>query len=205
MKSTDLQHQILKNCDDNNIPHIDENAGELLSLMVAIAKPKRLLEIGTGGAYSTYFFSANQTHDLEIDTVELNDLNYQVSKKNISLFASPEKVHLFHSDALKWLKNTTQMYDFIFVDANKRDYHTYYELCLNLLHTGGIMVFDDVLFWHKDEKAMNKVKQKDILKILLEKRLKQYFVDFTKKLQADDRVHAFLIDIGNGFLTLTKK
>jgi O-methyltransferase len=82
--------------------------------------------------------------------------------------------------------------DFIFVDADKPGYATYYEKGLALLRTGGIMLFDNVLWGGAVIDPANQTDDTNALRTVVQ------------KAQADPRVHATLVAIGDGILMVRK-
>jgi O-methyltransferase len=82
--------------------------------------------------------------------------------------------------------------DFIFVDADKPGYTTYYEKGLSLLRTGGVMLFDNVLWSGAVTNPQDQSEETVALRAVVQ------------NAQADPRVHATLVAIGDGILMVRK-
>lgn len=100
--------------------------------------------------------------------------------------------------ALATLEQLTQgkplpEFDLIFIDADKRNYPRYYEIGLNLLRRGGLMVIDNVL-WH------GKVTEVDP-----QEAQTQVLQQFNRDLAQDERVRISVIPLGDGMTLALKK
>jgi predicted O-methyltransferase YrrM len=84
-------------------------------------------------------------------------------------------------------------FDFAFIDADKRGYQAYFELCLQLVRAGGCIAVDNVLFYGKvaDEAATDKAT------LALRK--------FNADLMADERVAFSIVPIGDGMALCRKR
>ncbi len=204
-KTLEKIESVCKKC---NIPTIGVNTGEVLSLLAALHKPRKILEIGTGGGYSTIWIASKLTHNYFIDTIEKDKSVYSIAMKNITSTRFSNNIHLIHSDALTWInRKTNEEYDYIFVDGKKSEYHRYLESCRPLLRKKGLIIFDDTLFWLKkntDTARAFKTRKEKIFHILKMKRLEVYFRDFNRKFQKNSQYNAVFIPIENG-LTIGQK
>lgn len=123
--------------------------GELLKLLVSISGAKRILEIGAFTGYSAICMASGLREGGSIDTLELNDELESLMRSGWEKAGVSDKVKLHIGDARQTLLTMTEegrRFDFVFMDANKRQYCEYYKLVLPLLESGGIIVADDVLW-----------------------------------------------------------
>ncbi len=128
------------------IPIVDEEVGKFLSLLILAKQSKKVLEIGFGGGYSTLWMAKALGEEGMITSLELNtdrvDRGQRIFK-NLNLLP---KLQLLYVDALEYLRDTTEIYDFIFLDAVKRSYASYLPLIPRVLQRGGIFLADNILF-----------------------------------------------------------
>jgi predicted O-methyltransferase YrrM len=122
--------------------------GLLLSQLVAIHKPKQVLEIGTFTGYATACLLKNLLPDSEIHTIEADE---EILWKTKNFWKQHQKDHLvnwYSGNALDILANwgETKNFDFIFVDADKSNYKNYLDNTKDILNINGIMLFDNTLW-----------------------------------------------------------
>jgi predicted O-methyltransferase YrrM len=133
------------------LPAIQVSAcqGRLLEIMVRIHGARRILEIGTLGAYSTICLARGLPVDGHLVTLELEPRHAEVARANL------EKANLWHlvdlrvGPALELLPSLAtreaQPYDFIFIDADKASTADYFLWALKLSHRGTVIVVDNVV------------------------------------------------------------
>jgi predicted O-methyltransferase YrrM len=103
-----------------------------------------------------------------------------------------EKVKYMIGNAVQLIPQLNVKFDLVFIDADKENYSTYYDLIFDKLNSGGVILADNVLWSGKvlDEK-------KDVETNAL--------VEFSKKIQQDERVENILITIRDGVMMIRKK
>ncbi|MFD1268305.1 O-methyltransferase [Paenibacillus motobuensis] len=123
--------------------------GKLLNLLVQIKGAKRILEIGTLGAYSTIWIARALPSDGHIVTLELNPFHAQVAESNLSLAQLSHMVELRVGDASEQLAQMADegvdTFDFIFIDADKPNNPKYLEWALHFSHPGTVIIGDNVI------------------------------------------------------------
>lgn len=121
--------------------------GRLLKMLVTMIDPKNVLELGTFSGYSALCIAEGLSDDAQIDTVEADDELEDFIRKAIAESPNGHKVKLHIADAAEFARNCqTESYDMIFMDADKRQYPEYYELCLPLIREGGYIIADNTLW-----------------------------------------------------------
>ena len=95
--------------------------------------------------------------------------------------------------SLNELKDSSQRFDLIFIDADKENYLNYYETCLELIDKKGLIVIDNVL-WHGE--VIDDAKNDKFTNIIRE---------FNKHIKKDSRVVKNIIPIGDGLTICIKK
>lgn len=123
--------------------------GQLLKMLVRMTAPKRVLELGTFSGYSSLWMAMGLTGDARIHTIEADD---ELEDFILSAYASApaeiaDRITLHIGPALEVMKQFDPgTFDFIFIDASKREYPAYYRSALPLLRSGGYIVADNTLW-----------------------------------------------------------
>lgn len=208
VKISKILEKIATVCKRHDIPTIGVNTGEILSLLAALYQPRKILEIGTGGGYSTIWIASRLKHKYSIETIEKDRNVCSIAEKSIKSTPFSRNINVIHSNALTWLKRKRGTeYDYIFVDGKKSEYHQYLQFCGPLLRKKGLIIFDDTLFWMKgneDKAGEFKTKKERVLHGLMMKKLKIYFKDFNSTFQANPQFNVIFMPIENG-LTIGQK
>ena len=121
--------------------------GRVLKMLIQMAKPLNVLELGTFSGYATLCMAEGLSEDAEIHTFEVFDENEDFLRKWFEGSAYRDKIHLHIGDALQLVPQMQQRWDFAFIDADKREYVAYYEMLLPLMSTGGFIVADNTLWY----------------------------------------------------------
>lgn len=174
----------------NNVPIMNSQTKELIVSILEIAKPKKILEIGTAIGYSSLIFEKYTGAD--ITTIELDKDTAAIAKDNFK--KHNVNVNLINDDAMKALRNIDQGFDFVFIDANKSRYLDYFKMTSKLLNKGGIIIADNVLF--RGEVCNDDIMEKR--KNTLVKRLRNFLAYITDL----EDFNTSVIPIGDG-LTLS--
>lgn len=143
--------QTIQSLDDASIPQISvtPTQGKFLQLMLLSCKAKRVLELGTLGAYSTIWMARAIPADGKIITIEFDPHHARVASQNIAKAGFSDKIDLRGGKAMDILNELIskgeEAFDFIFIDADKPPYTEYFELALQLSHSGTIIICDNVI------------------------------------------------------------
>ena len=126
--------------------------GELLRMFSRMLRPTRILELGTFTGYSALCLAEGLAEDGELITIEHNDELEQTIRHNLSRSPLGARVQLIIGDAKEILNPTSssepgqQTFDLVFIDADKREYCTYYDLVFPLVRPGGFILADNTLW-----------------------------------------------------------
>ena len=139
--------------------------GRLLSMLVAMIKPKRILELGTYVGYSAICLAENLPEDGKLITIDIDDEIEDMAREYINASPSASKIEFIIADALKWLEECNETFDLIFIDANKRHYIEYYNAIFDKLTPGGFILADNTLWGGKvvEKVASNDYQTKGLL------------------------------------------
>ena len=120
--------------------------GRLLSMLVSMIRPRRVLELGTFTGYSALCLAETLPEGGEVHTVELDD---EMEEELEALFASSpggDRVKLHIGDAMQVIPTLDEDWDLVYIDANKRDYTAYLDLLLPRLRPGSFIIADNTLW-----------------------------------------------------------
>jgi len=117
--------------------------GRILVDLIRKIKPKRILEVGTLIGYSTILMGKNLESDAEITTIELDEEEAEIARRNIRDSEIKAKVRVLVGDALKIIPTLEGKFDLVFLDAAKNEYFRYLKLLEKNLHRGSVIVADN--------------------------------------------------------------
>lgn len=137
--------RIRREAEEQQIPIIRQETGEFLKLMLLMKKPVNILEIGTAVGFSAIFMSRMTDENTHITTIENYEPRIVRAKENIACAKAEKKITLMEGDALDILPGLTEQYDFVFMDAAKGQYGSFYKNVIGLMKKGGILLCDNVL------------------------------------------------------------
>ncbi|MBL7829817.1 MAG: O-methyltransferase, partial [Saprospiraceae bacterium] len=135
----------------NEIPNasISPNQGKFLQVLALTCNAKRILELGTLGAYSTIWLAKALPQDGKVISIEFDPFHYEIAKKNIKNAGLTAKVELRLGKALDILpeleKEHIEPFDMIFIDADKPPYTEYVQWAIKLGRPGSVIVADNVI------------------------------------------------------------
>ncbi|MGM9745452.1 MAG: O-methyltransferase [Paludibacteraceae bacterium] len=121
-------------------------AGRILKMLVRMVRPQRVLEIGTFTGYSALCLAEGLPADGHVDTIEIDDELEDFIRENICQSPYSERITLHVGDALSIIPQLDGMFDFVFIDADKRAYRDYYELVLPKVPPCGFILADNTLW-----------------------------------------------------------
>lgn len=131
---------------DHFVSIIPPEVAQFLTFLVRLSKARRILEIGTGIAYSTIWLArASAPQDGFVTTIEINDRRARTSRKNIREALLEDRITLLKGHAVDIIPELQDKYDFIFIDAAKGQYQWFFEELFPRLEPGGLLVADNVL------------------------------------------------------------
>ncbi|MFY0712844.1 O-methyltransferase [Seonamhaeicola sp. NFXS20] len=167
--------------------------GRLLSMISKLVNPKNILEIGTYTGYSALCLAEGMQKNGILHTIDVNEelVDFQRKYFDKSNYGNQIIQHL--GNALDIIPKLDKTFDLIFIDADKDNYPNYYNIIIDKLNLGGIILSDNVLW---SGKVIEELKPNDTsTKALLE---------YNKLLKEDSRLETVLLPIRDG-LTISRK
>jgi len=168
--------------------------GRVLSMFCHMIKPKRVLELGTLTGYSALCMAEALPEDAVLHTIECDEELEDFILQNFAGSDHGHKIKLHIGDALTEIKKLDEIFDLVFIDADKREYLAYYEAILPKLIAGGFILADNTLW---DGKVLKAVDSNDKQTIEIMK-----FNDFVAK---DSRVEKVMLPLRDGLTIIRKR
>ncbi|WP_109299847.1 O-methyltransferase [Aquimarina sp. AU474] len=166
--------------------------GRVLSILSKLIRPKNILEIGTYTGYSALCLAEGMQTDGVLHTIDINEELETFQRKYFDLSPYGEQIHQHVGDATQIIPKLDLKFDLIFIDADKPNYPAYFDLVINRMNPGGVILSDNVLW---SGKVIDAVAEDDFsTKALLE---------YNTLLLEDHRVETVLLPIRDG-LTISR-
>lgn len=167
--------------------------GLLLRMIVAMLRPRNILEIGTFTGYSALCMAAGLDEGGAVDTIEVDDELEPMAQSFFDSSPDGGKIRLHIGSALEIAPKLGKVFDMAFIDGDKREYPAYYRMLLGdyggpkLVHSGSILLADNILWYGK---VVEPVAHND--------RHTQAIMEFNKMVRDDDRVENFILPLRDG-------
>lgn len=169
--------------------------GSLLKMLVHMAKPHTLLEVGTFTGYSALCMAAAlPDSDARLHTVEINDELEPLIRSFFNRSPRRNQIVLHICQLDEALAKIPGEIDFVFIDADKREYIDYYEAILPRVRKGGYILADNVLW---DGHVLETPKPSD--------HHTQAVKAFNDHVAADSRVEKVIVPIRDGLTIMMKR
>lgn len=136
--------------------------GRFLSVISKMLSPNRILELGTFTGYATLCMAEGLAKDGKITTLDINEDLAYLAQKYFAESEFSEQIEFRLQDAREYLKNSDEIFDLVFIDANKSAYVDYFHLVKPRLKSGSVVLFDNVLWYGKvlEENPKSKMTKK---------------------------------------------
>jgi caffeoyl-CoA O-methyltransferase len=126
---------------------VSPDQGALLMLLARLIGASKALEVGTFTGYSAICIARGLPEDGRLTCLEVDPQFAAIAQRNIEAAGVAERVEIRLGPAKDSLEAmpAEPLYDFAFIDADKTGYPAYYELVLDRVHTGGLILLDNML------------------------------------------------------------
>lgn len=182
---------------DSYVPIIRKEMQSFLKLLLAMQKPKRILEVGTAVGFSAILMAEYNPYPCELVTIENYEKRIPIARENFVRAGKENQITLIEGDATEVLKTLDEPFDMIFMDAAKGQYINFMPDILRLLKKDGVLVSDNVL---QDGDIIESHFVVTRRNRTIHKRMREYLYELTHR---DDLTTAVL-PIGDG-ITLSSK
>jgi predicted O-methyltransferase YrrM len=182
--------------DENANMQIAPEQGQFMALLVKMLGAKRTLDIGVYTGYSSLCIGLALPREGRVVACDINREWTDMAKRYWRRAGVEEKIELHLGPAQQTLEGLLgkgrDSFDFAFIDADKINYDVYYEYCLQLIRSGGLIAIDNVLW---DGAVADAAKNDDDTMAIRA---------LNRKIHADPRVEISLVPIADG-LVLARK
>lgn len=181
----------------NGVPIIREDTEMFLLSVVAKAKPRRILELGTATGYSAILMAkaASRYYGTDgftvIDTIEDWKPRAEAARENIEKSCLSDRINLIEGDAFAVMKKLKDPYDLIFIDAAKGQYPDYLSEAMRLTVKDSVIIADNIFQDGDLLESRYLARRRDRT---IHKRLRQFLDEITD----DERLVTSLIPVGDG-------
>lgn len=167
--------------------------GRLLSIISKLVNPKNILEIGTYTGYSALCLAEGMQTSGTLHTIDINEELIDFQRKYFDKSHYGKQIFQHLGNALEIIPKLDKTFDLIFIDADKDNYPNYFNILIDKLNIGGILLSDNVLW---SGKVIEPLKKDDTsTKALLE---------YNTLLKEDKRIETVILPIRDG-LTISRK
>ncbi|MDE0561761.1 O-methyltransferase [Algoriphagus sp. NF] len=168
--------------------------GKFLELMVKMHQPKTILEIGTYTGYSAICMARGLSKESKLITLDINDELEKMVRGFFEESGLIAQIDYRLGNALDLIPTIEGHFDFVFIDADKENYLPYYQLVIDRVSKGGVILADNVLWSGKVLPKGRKKLDKDTAALL----------EFNRFVQEDPRVENSLLPIRDGLMLARK-
>ena len=178
------------------LPHMlsGQVQGTLLSMVSHMIQPRRILELGTYTGYSAICLAAGLTADGLLHTVDINEELETLCHRYFEASGRADKIKMHIGRAADIIEQLDEVFDLVFIDADKSGYEHYYDQVWDKLRPGGFILADNVLYHGQVLLPENE-----------QGRQAKAMISFCEKVLADDRAEQVLLTIRDGVLLIRKK
>jgi len=167
--------------------------GKLLEMMSQLLQPRRILEVGTFMGYSALCLAAGLVDGGVLHTIELRDEDADRAEGYFRRSNRGDRIILHRGNALAIIPALDEVWDLVFIDADKPGYIDYYEMVVPRLRSGGLIMADNVLFHGQ------------VLESTVTGKSAKAIQAFNERVEADHRVEKVLVTVRDGLFFIRKK
>ncbi len=180
------------------VPIIRKETQSFLKTLLVMHKPRKVLEIGTAVGFSALLMSAYLPEGGHITTIENYEKRIPIARENFRQAGKEGEISLIQGDALAVMKELTEAYDLIFMDAAKGQYIHYLPEAVRLLAPGGVLVSDNVLQGGDVLESRFAVERRDRT---IHSRMREYLYE----LKHHDQLQTSILPLGDGVALSVRK
>lgn len=188
-------HKDLVSDTQNSLLHSDmlsgNQVGSLLQLLIKMINAKYIVEVGMFTGSSALTMAQAASNDARVFALEMNEKYIRIAERNFETAADGYKIKIVKGNARESVLSLESGIDFCFLDADKEYYPMYYEILLDKLRSGAVMVIDNMLWYGNVLHPGNDRKALAIDSL-------------NKRIKEDKRVESVLLTIRDGLHVIRK-
>ncbi len=170
---------------ENNHPIADPEVAQLLRVLVAAKRPRRILEVGTNIGYSVVVMGRECDQNATIETIEIDRRTLDTARKFVGEASLKCRVVFHEGAALQVLPKLEGKFDFLFIDCVKNEYEQYLDVMLPKLERGALIVCDNLMWKGQVAEGVHDTNT-DALRA------------FNKRVTTDPRLISSILPLGDG-------
>ena len=168
--------------------------GRVLSFISKLQKPTFIVEVGTYTGYSALCLAEGLSENGKLLSIDVNEETSYYAQSFINQSVYKNKIDLVVADAKAVIPDIAEPIDLVFIDADKKNYLSYYHLLIEKLTTGGLIIADNVLWSGKITMPASDMDRETLA-----------LHEFNNFIQNDERVENMLLPIRDGLMVIRKK
>jgi caffeoyl-CoA O-methyltransferase len=195
---TSDESDVLRDLREHCYAHYEDKAmlsgfvqGRILSMFSRMIGPRVVLEIGTYLGYSALCFAEGLVDGGKVITLDVNEETNKVARSFVEKSEYKDQIDFHLGEGASIIPKLPEIFDLVFIDADKTNYSNYYKLVFDKVRTGGFIIADNVLW---SGKVLADEKDEDT----------QALHDFNLMVRADTRVSNVLLPIRDGLMVVCK-
>lgn len=168
--------------------------GRVLSMLSHMIQPQNILEVGTYTGYSALCLAEGMQKDGILYTIDINEELEELVRNYFAQSSYNDQIEHLVGNAIDIIPELDEIFDLVFIDADKLNYPRYFELTIDKIRPGGFIIADNVLWSGKVLGKNRKKLDKDT----------EAIVKFNQMVHEDNRVENVLFPIRDGLMVLRK-
>lgn len=168
--------------------------GRFLSMLSKLISPQLILEIGTYTGYSALCLAEGLAPSGKLHTIDINTQLAGIVDRYTRKAGYHERIHQHLAAATEVIPTIEGTFDLVFIDADKPNYCNYFDLVIDRMRPGGLIIADNVLW---SGRVLSPEREMDSET----KGLHAY----AAKAKADERVENVLLPIRDGLMVSRRK
>lgn len=166
--------------------------GRFLSLLSKMVQPRTILEIGTYTGYATLCLAEGLHPEGVLHTIDIKEELTDLQREFFDRSGYGNQIVQHLGKAADIIPSLDTTFDLVFIDADKQNYAHYFDLVIEKMNRGGLILSDNVLW---SGKVVEEVKHND--------KHTQALMAYNQKIKDDPRVETVLLPIRDG-ITLSR-
>lgn len=177
---------------------ISPEQGQFMGLLVELTGAREILEVGTYTGYSSLCMALAMPENGRLVCCDLSEEWTRIARRYWEEAGVEDRIRLHLGPALDTLRKLLQQgsaasFDIAFIDADKENYPDYYELCLQLLRPGGLLLADNTLWSGRVIDSADRSASTEAIR------------RFNRLLRDDERISLSMLPLGDGLTLALKK
>lgn len=167
--------------------------GGVLTMLSHMLRPRRILELGTYTGYSAICLGQGLTEDGLLHTIDINEELEDMCFRYFCSAGLEKKIIQHIGKAAEIIDGLDETFDLVFIDADKQNYHVYYDMVFDKVPVGGFILADNVLY--DGEVTLPQAEQSKNARAIHA---------FNEKIRSDKRVEHVLLPVRDGIMIVRK-